>query len=121
MNDTKTKALVSVDKLTEIRDAVIGAIKDFNEKLFADYKFTIKIVGKINKTGVTAVFIVEKAEVEKGILLQQLINLIKQKLKEWKNSLEDLIHLESLEFSFGLDLSILGELSITVKMSKKKK
>ncbi len=119
----KPKGLIDIDDLTEIRDAIIIALNDLKKELLENFSITIKVVGKINKSGITAIFEIKPDQVKnllgKKVFLKNLVEKIKDKIIEWKNKLKELTHLKSIELSFGLDLKIFGELSITITLEKK--
>jgi actin-like ATPase involved in cell morphogenesis len=116
-----------IDRILQIRDAAIEAIKDVAERLVAKYQVSLQITGKISETGVDATFNVNldeiqklKIEGERRRVLERLITRIKKRLEGFDESLlQDVMEMENMSLSFGIKIPFVAEGCINIYIYKK--
>jgi hypothetical protein len=116
-----------IDRIQQIRDAAIEAIKDLAEKLVDKYQVSLQINGKISETGVDATYNVNLDEImnieiegERRRVIERLITRIKKRLEGFDESLlRDAMELDNMALSFGIKIPFIAEGCITIYISKK--
>ena len=116
-----------IDRIQQIRDAAIEAIKDLAEKLVDKFQVSLQINGKISETGVDATYNVDlqeimniKIEGERRRVIERLITRIKKRLEGFDESLlRDAMELDNMALSFGIKIPFVAEGCITIYISKK--
>jgi hypothetical protein len=116
-----------IDRIQNIRDAAIVAIRDLAEKLNGKYQVNLQINGKISETGVDATYNVNLDEImnievegERRRILERLITRIKKRLEGFDESLlRDAMELENMALSFGIKIPFVAEGCITIYFYKK--
>ena len=116
-----------IDRIQQIRDAAIEAIKDLAEKLVDKFQVSLQINGKISETGVDATYKVNLDEImkieiegERRQVIERLITRIKKRLEGFDESLlRDAMELENMALSFGIKIPFIAEGCITIYIYKK--
>jgi len=116
-----------IDRIQQIRDAAIEAIKDLAEKLVDKFQVSLQINGKISETGVDATYNVNLDEImkieiegERRQVIERLITRIKKRLEGFDESLlRDAMELENMALSFGIKIPFIAEGCITIYIYKK--
>jgi len=116
-----------IDRIQQIRDAAIEAIKDLAKKLVDKFQVSLQINGKISETGVDATYNVDlqeimniKIEGERRRVIERLITRIRKKLEGFDESLlRDAMELDNMALSFGIKIPFVAEGCITIYISKK--
>lgn len=116
-----------IDRIQQIRDAAIEAIRDLAEKLVDKYQVRLQINGKISETGVDATYNVNlqeimnnKIEGERRRIIERLITRIKKRLEGFDESLlRDSMELDNMALSFGIKIPFVAEGCTTIYISKK--
>ena len=116
-----------IDRIQQIRDAAIEAIKDLAEKLVDKFQVSLQINGKISETGVDATYKVNLDEImkieiegERRRVIERLITRIKKRLEGFDESLlRDAMELENMALSFGIKIPFIAEGCITIYIYKK--
>ncbi len=116
-----------IDRILQIRDAAIEAIKDIAERLVAKYQVSLQITGKISETGVDTTFNINLDEIQKLTIegerrrvLERLITRIKKRLEGFDESLlQDVMEMENMSLSFGIKIPFVAEGCINIYIYKK--
>ncbi len=132
MNSVKRGIILSeekrlIDRILQIRDAAIEAIKDIAERLVAKYQVSLQITGKISETGVDTTFNINLDEIQKLTIegerrrvLERLITRIKKRLEGFDESLlQDVMEMENMSLSFGIKIPFVAEGCINIYIYKK--
>lgn len=132
MNSVKRGIVLSeekrlIDRILQIRDAAIEAIKDIAERLVAKYQVSLQITGKISETGVDTTFNINLDEIQKLTIegerrrvLERLITRIKKRLEGFDESLlQDVMEMENMSLSFGIKIPFVAEGCINIYIYKK--
>ena len=128
MDNFKKKLSIDFGQIANIRNAIVKALQSHEIPFFKDYTVSITIEGKVNENGVSAVFTMDKSEIEKEHIAEQnkgngLIDKINKKIQKKINAIEKnyrmLSSLSELSISMGVSIPLLVKYAVTIRFIRK--